>query len=95
MAKVALPVTTFQNPDGTPVANGYILIRLNNNGKSSDGKEVQYNFVKNQLDSNGTLTGSPLFWKNSDILPLGSYYIVMVYSAVGQLISGPLKITVL
>lgn len=93
MAHVALTVNTFVNPDGTPVANGYMMIRLNTNGSTSGGIQIQDNFTKTLLDANGTVTGSPLFWQNADISPAGSYYIYSIYTAKGQLVSGPNKLT--
>jgi hypothetical protein len=93
MPRSALPITNFQTSDGSPVANGYILIRLNVDGMAS-GDQIQSNFIKITLDSNGNLIGSPLFWTNASIIPPGSYYIVQVYKLNGQLVGGPLKVTV-
>lgn len=93
MARVALTVTNFQNADGSPVANGYIRIRLSQPG-SSGGQQIQTNFTQISLDSNGNITGAPTFWPNASILPAGSYYILEVFNFHGQLISGPSKITV-
>jgi hypothetical protein len=35
-----------------------------------------------------------LFWQNSSISPVGTYYILTVYSSQGQKVAGPLKVTV-
>lgn len=93
MPRQALTVTNFQNADGSPVANGYLRIRLSQPGSASSG-QIQTNFTKINLDSNGNIIGSPTFWPNSSILPAGSYYILEVFNASGQLISGPSKLTV-
>jgi hypothetical protein len=93
MARVALPLTNFQNPDGSAVANGYLRIRLNQDG-TSGGEQIQTNFTKIPLDSSGNITGSPTFWPNASILPTGTYYILEVFNTNGQLIAGPNKLTV-
>jgi hypothetical protein len=93
MARSPLPITNFQTPDGNPVVNGYVLIRLSDDGMAS-GDQIQSNFTKLLLDSSGNLIGTPLFWPNASITPAGSYYIIQVYEANGQLVSGPNKITV-
>ena len=88
MAKHALAVTTFVYLDGTPLAGGTVKIRLNLNGSSSDG-QVSSQFTTLTLDSNGTITGSPTFYRPADIAPSGTYYINLVNSAQGQLVAGP------
>jgi hypothetical protein len=93
MPRTALTVNTFQNPDGSPVANGYLLISLNQDG-SVNNTQLQFNQVKVLLDSSGVITGSPTFWPNASISPPGTYYIISVYSASGQLVAGPNKLTV-
>jgi len=93
MSQVALVVKTFVNPDGTPVNSGYIRVRLSQDG-SVNNSQIQANFVTLALDSLGTIVGSPLFWTNGSISPSGTYYIQEVYSATGQLVSGPTKVTV-
>lgn len=88
MAQTALTVNTFVNPDGTPVANGYIRIRLNQDGSVS-GNQIQASYTEIALDSNGTIIGSPVFWPNANINPSGTYYILLVYATTGQLVYGP------
>jgi hypothetical protein len=83
MSQIALTVTTFVNPDGSPVANGYIRIRLSQDG-SVNNTQIQSSFTKIALDSNGTIVGSPVFWPNDQISPSGTYYIIIVYAASGQ-----------
>jgi hypothetical protein len=93
MAQTALVVDNFIYPDGTPVALGYMLIRLSQDG-SVNNTQVSSQTVKVLLDSLGTVVGSPVFWPNASITPTGTYYIQSIYSAEGQLTSGPNKITV-
>lgn len=93
MSQIALIVNTFVNPDGSPVANGYMKIRLSEDG-SVNNTQIQSNFTTVALDSLGTIIGSPVFWPNASINPPNTYYIQLVYEASGQLVSGPSKVTV-
>ncbi len=93
MPRIALTVTNFQNPDGSPVALGYLLFQLNTNGSVSS-TQISSQITRIPLDSSGNITGSPTFWPNASIAPSGTYYIRSVYSAQGQLLSGPSKVTV-
>jgi len=89
MAQVSFPITTYLDSSGKPLANGYLLINLTFDaaiGTTSSqvcaGLKVQVN-----LDSNGVITGSPVFWQNSSLSPSGSMYVVEAYEANGQLVS--------
>jgi hypothetical protein len=93
MHKVALTVNTFQTPDGNPVALGNLTFRLVIDG-SVNNEQIQSNKVVIPLNSSGVITGSPTFWANADIAPPGTYYIQSVYTAAGQLVSGPNLVTV-
>jgi hypothetical protein len=92
-SKVQLPLRIFTLPSGSPVANGYLMIRLSIPGSVND-TQIQSNFVKVPLDSTGTVIGTPTFWHNTDISPPGTSYIQSVYTSQGQLISGPNKLTI-
>lgn len=93
--RVSFPLTNFQFPDGNPVANGSVYIRLSQDAAVNTlGDHIQRNFSTVQLDSSGNMIGSPTFWKNSDLLPSGSYYIYNVYSDKGLLVAGPNNITI-
>lgn len=93
MPKTGLIVTNFQNPNGSPVANGYLIFRLNTEG-SVNFTQISSQAIRIPLDSSGNIIGSPTFWPNNDLLPSGTYYVQSVYTANGQLISGPSKVTV-
>jgi hypothetical protein len=93
MPRVALTVTNFVNPDGTPVVLGYLLFKLITDGSVSS-TQISSQITKISLDSSGSIIGSPTFWPNLSISPSGTYYVRSVYTAHGQLLSGPSKITV-
>lgn len=93
MAQQAFPITNYQLPDGSPVANGYLLIRLNIDGNVSDSS-IDSNFIRVPLDSDGNISGSPVFWPNDEISPSGTYYVLKVYQANGKLVAGPMVVTI-
>jgi hypothetical protein len=93
ISRTSLPLTNFQNADGTPVANGTLQIRLNVNGSVND-TQVQSNSYTVRLDASGDVLDSPTFWPNADILPAGTYYVLSVYSQQGQLVGGPNVLTI-
>jgi len=93
MAQVGLTITKFVNPDDSPVANGSLTIRLSQDGSVND-TQVQSVFTRIPLDAGGNVLGSPVFWPNNEISPPNTYYILRVYAASGQLVSGPNIVTV-
>ena len=93
MPRASLPLTTFQNADGTPVANGTLQIRLNINGSVND-TQIQSNSTTVVLNVNGEVLFDPTFWPNAAISPAGTYYVLSVYSIQGQLVGGPNVLTI-
>lgn len=92
--RTAFPIVKFQYPDSTPVANGYATIRLNQDGIANSVEQVGTNFVTVRFDSSGVPIGSPTFWSNGVIQPPNTNYILLVYSALGQLVAGPLIVNI-
>jgi len=92
-SRVAFPITNFQTPDGNALANGYLRIRLSNDGTSS-GMQIERKFTRIPLDSSGNVTGTPTVYHNSDVLPAGTYYVYLAYTSKGQLVAGPIKLSV-
>ena len=93
MAQQSLPITNFQTADGTAVANGQLTIRLNIDGNVND-TSINTRSVTVTLDTNGAPVGNPQFWPNNEISPTGTYYVINVYEKNGQLVGGPLSVTV-
>jgi hypothetical protein len=93
MPQVSLPITTFVEPNGQPLANGTLLIRLSQDG-NANSTNLCANICSIALDAQGNVTGNPLVWPNADITPSGTYYILAAYSAQGELVSGPDSLTV-
>jgi hypothetical protein len=98
MAQVAFPLTSFSDADGSPLANGYLLIHTSDDatvtGTSSSLQICRDAVVKVLLDTTGTITGSPVFWPNSAMSPAGLYYVLRAFSSNGQMVLGPTKVTI-
>jgi hypothetical protein len=92
---VPFPITTFTDAEGNPLSNGYLILRISTDVVTPDDTQLCYQIaVKVPLDSNGAISGSPLFWPNDGLLPADSYYILSAYSANGQLVLGPVLVIV-
>jgi hypothetical protein len=81
-------LNSYQNADGTPVANGFLLVGLNQTATAL-GNVISTNKVKVLLDANGDVVGSPDFFPTSSLNPPGTQYFLSIYTATGQLVSGP------
>ena len=92
---VPFPIQTFVDFEGNPLANGYLLIRLMADCQCPClSYQTTSNYARISLNGSGVISGTPQFRPNNQLLPLGSYYILEAYSAIGQLCYGPVKITV-
>lgn len=98
MAQSAFPISTFVLPNGNPVALGWITLHLNKDCQyttgGTPGQVGSRIKVRVNLDANGDIEGAPVFWPNSELLPNDSVYIMSVYREDGQLVLGPVEVTV-
>jgi len=94
MARQAFPYTTFTDPSGNVLSNGYILLELNEDVKSPSGSLCQGMTLRGTLDANGALVSVPQVWPNSQLSPSDSYYILRGFTSDGELVLGPLKVIV-
>lgn len=95
----AFPYTNFQNPDGSAVSSGVLRIRLNRDGQYffhfgpiTTRQQIISTFSNYNLDVNGNSASIDLS-PNANISPSGTYYIYEVLNSAGQLVAGPLKVT--
>ncbi len=82
----------FQDNEGNPLVNGYLLFQLNHDETVNTNTQVcAGRIIKIPLDSSGNVVVSPSYslWPNDVILPAGSFYFVSAYTASGQLVWGP------
>lgn len=94
MAQVDFPYTTFSDPLGRPLSNGMAVITLNTDVQSPNGQLCAGLEVSVPLDSDGEMTSVPQVWQNASLSPTGSVYILRAYSSAGELVFGPMQITV-
>jgi hypothetical protein len=80
---------TFQYPDGSAVANGYLLVTLDQDALAPG--ELSFSAgrsTKVTLDANGTVA-NPVTVPSSSLIPPTTNYVIRVYSAQGELVRGP------
>lgn len=94
MALSALPITNFYFIDETPVAGGEVTVHLNKDCTGPNGQVSAKIKSVVTLDTNGAPEDAPLFWPNAQLSPNDSVYIINVYGPLGNLIAGPLPVTV-
>jgi hypothetical protein len=90
--KAQLSGGAFQDVSGNPLANGFLLMKISQDGQVNYGTQVCAGSVlKVLLDANGNVLSSPaqFAWPNDVIYPSGTFYNVSAYSAEGQLVWGP------
>jgi hypothetical protein len=83
---------SFQDNEGNPLANGYLLLELSQDCIVNTTTLVCSNFtVKVPLDVNGNVVTSPSYsvWPNDVLTPSGTFYFISAYTANGELVWGP------
>ena len=95
MPQASFPIQNFQNADGSDVANGYLLIHLNNDatalGTGQVGAKIKSEVTLGAL---GEILNNPQFWENASLTPNDTVYILEVYNAEGLRVCGPIPVTV-
>ncbi len=94
MPQASFPIQTFQNADGSEVANGYLLVRLSNDAASSSGQVSALIKSEMTLGTLGEILNNPQFWENSSLEPSDTVYLLEVYNTNGLRICGPIPVTV-
>lgn len=95
MPRVALPIQTYQDAEGNPLSFGYIVIRLNEDAKTPDPAQIASQFSTTvNLDTNGTVIGSPMVWPTADLVPSTTLYLISSYTIKGQRLTYEVPTTV-
>lgn len=85
MPRTTFPIQTFQDSEGLPLSFGYILVRLNEDAKTPDPAQIGAQLVSQiNLDTNGTIIGSPMFWPNASLQPSDTVYLLSSYTSNGE-----------
>lgn len=90
--KVQIIGGAFQDPAGNPLANGYLLFELSQDGLINGSSQIAAGReIKVTLDANGNVVTSPAqyIWPNDVIIPINTFYTVSAYTSSGQLVWGP------
>src|SRR5216684_1509453 len=83
MAKRQIINGAWQDSLGNPLALGYLTFRLNTDGQSGV-QVVAGRLVTVPLDASGNISGTILLWTNASLLPTGTTYSIIAYTAAGQ-----------
>lgn len=89
---VQLTGGAFQDPSGNPLANGFLLMSLSQDGQVNGGSQLAAGReLKITLDGNGNIATNPAqyVWPNDVISPANTFYNVSAYTGAGQLVWGP------
>jgi hypothetical protein len=92
--RVPFPYTNFTDTSGNPLSFGYALIHLGDDGNVPDGLICNRSVLRANLDANGNMITVPQVWNNTSILPIGTYYVLTAYTTSGELVFGPIKVTI-
>lgn len=91
-SKVQLTGGHFQDAEGNLLANGYLKMKLNQDGTVPGVCNVCSGIeISIQLDGSGSVVTSPTqsVWGNDAVMPVNSYYVVTGYTEQGQPAWGP------
>jgi hypothetical protein len=73
----------WQDSLGNPLALGYLTFRLNTDGQAGV-QIVAGRVVKVPLDPSGNIAGTVSLWTNDSLVPAGTTYDIIAYTAQGQ-----------
>jgi len=82
----------FQDIEGNPLANGYLLFELSQDGTANTSTLVcAGRVIRVPLDANGNIKTSPTYslWPNDVLTPSNSFYAVTAYTSSGVKVWGP------
>ena len=75
---------TFVDPQGNPLANGYLVMRLSHDGQSGTPNQVVSGLTQRiTLNSSGQINPAVAIYSNTGLLPANTFYRVTVYAADG------------
>lgn len=87
---VELSGGNFQDAQGNPLVNGYLLLRLSQDAVANSSDEIVAGYVvKITLDGSGNIVSGQYVWPNDVLSPSGTFYVVEARAANGQLVWGP------
>jgi hypothetical protein len=86
---------TFVDPQGNPLVNGYLVMRLSHDGQSGTPNQVVSGITKRvTLNGSGTISPAVAIYSNTGLLPANTFYYVRVFAADGTEVVPLSKITI-
>jgi hypothetical protein len=86
---------TFVDPQGNPLNNGYLIMRLSHDGQSATPNQVVAGLTQRiTLNSNGQISPAVAIYSNTGLLPANTFYRVTVYASDGTEVVPLSKITI-
>lgn len=86
--KVTLSGGAFQDPSGTVIANGSLVLTLSQDGVANTS-QIAPRTVSFALDGSGNLVAGALIWGNDNITPAGTTYRAEALNSGGSKVWGP------
>jgi len=84
MASDQTITATFVDPQGNPLANGYLVMRLSHDGQSATPNQVVSGLTQRvTLNSSGQISPAVAIYSNTGLLPANTFYRITVYAADG------------
>jgi hypothetical protein len=88
--KVVITGGGFQDAEGNPLANGFLIFQLSQDASVNNTTEITAGSKVNvPLGSGGSVSGTPSIWPNDVLVPANTFYLVSAYNENGQLVWGP------
>jgi len=95
--KTVTASVAFQDGAGNVLANGTLILRLNQlaNAVLSGGGQIEPISVVIPLASTGLITGAPVnLWANDQLTPTGTFYVMQLFNSNGLRVAGPVNWTI-
>lgn len=70
-------------PDGSPVANGRLFLKLSKDAFAFGVNQVASSLISFTLDVNGNIPANTQIWANDELTPAGTTYAVSVTKGLG------------
>jgi hypothetical protein len=86
---------TFVDPQGSPLSNGYLVMRLSHDGQSRTPNQVVAGLTQRvTLNISGVISPAVAIYSNTGLLPSNTFYYVRVFAADGTEVIPLSKITI-
>ncbi len=86
--KTLTSTVPFQTPNGTPIANGYVIFDLSQPATiTGTGGQIAPTRVTVNLDANGNVAANQSIYANDQLSPSGTLYLIRIESNTNLLLS--------